>query len=396
MLRRSAIGLIVTSTVMFLCAMLVSAEPCCGQQANAQEVTKLHHTRGHKDAPKEVRAKLHAEAFKRNGHRVKSLPKATAASFDCRTAPGFVVLPADDQGQCGDCFGVSSTDCCSMALARAGVLPATEAGRLSSQYGLDNPRAFVGGCNGGDEAEVIDFIYNNGFPLTKDYGPYSAVPGRLKSITGMPVYKIGGYGYCTPSQQDGVAATQDMKNCIAQYGPISVAFDASECDNYQWPATMVGTGTSVDHAVLCIGWDDTHDNGDGTKGAFLGMNQWGQANASTVTFVSQAWGGPGCTFWIKYGADSFGTEAIWVTAGTPPAPTPVPPTPVPPTPTPPGPTPVPPTPTPSAVTVTLTTDQVQAIISQAQGSGSVLITPSMTIQQLIDALAAAKNSPPNK
>ena len=295
-------------------------------------VQPVKHGRGHKRAPKEVRDRLHNEAFKRHGHRVKSLPRATAVAFDCRTAPGYVVLPANDQGSCGDCFGVSSADGCSMALAKAGIVPASEAGRLSSQYGLDNSQAFQGGCNGGDEAQVIDFIKTNGFPLTKDYGPYTASPGRLKPLTGMQVYKIGDWGYCTPSQQEGVAATDDIKACMIQYGPISVAFDAGECDSYKWPGTMTGTGTGVDHAVLCIGWDDNHDNGDGSKGAFLGMNQWGQANASTVTFPSQAWGGPNGTFWIKYGADSWGTEAIWITAGTPPTPTPVPPTPVPPTP----------------------------------------------------------------
>ena len=80
------------------------------------------------------------------------------------------------------------------------------------------------------EAQVIDWCKTNGLPSTKDYGPYNASSGNCKSITGMKMWKITDYGYCTPNQQQGVAATQDMKNCIAQYGPISVAVDASAFD----------------------------------------------------------------------------------------------------------------------------------------------------------------------
>lgn len=276
--------------------------------------------RGYERAPDHLYNAIHDRAAARHGHRMGRLPKATPATFDCRTAFGNV-LPVDDQGQCGDCFGVSAADGCSMALIRAGLLPLDDVkGRLSSQYGLDNSNAFQGGCGGGDEAQVIDFIHQYGFPLTSEYGPYRASPGRLKPLAGMQVLKIGDYGYCTPSQQGGVASTQDMKNAMAQYGPLSVAFDAGGCNGYQWPEVMSGRGNNVDHAVLCIGWDDA-------KQAFLGMNQWG------------SWGGPGGTFWIQYGAWSWGSEAIWVTAGA--LPPPVPPVPpVPPTP------PVPPVPPP--------------------------------------------------
>lgn len=254
--------------------------------------------RGYVREPDHLHAARHAAALLRHGHRVRGLPKMTPASFDCRVAFGNV-LPVDDQMSCGDCFGVSAADGCSMALIRAGILPNDAIkGRLSSQYGLDYG-AFDGGCGGGDEAQVIDYIKTTGFPLTSDYGTYQGGAHKPKPISGMKIYKLGDYGYCTPAQQGGVANTQDMKNCMAQYGPLSVAFDASGCDSYQWPDVMSGNGNSVDHAVLCIGWDDA-------KGAFLGMNQWG------------SWGGPGGTFWIKYGSYAWGSEAIWMTAGVAP------------------------------------------------------------------------------
>ncbi len=277
--------------------------------------------RGHKPAPAHVAAKRHADAFARHGDKMKALPRVSAASFDCRQM-GWV-LPVNDQGQCGDCFGVSTIDGCAMSFVKAGRLPNAESSRWSGQYGLDCG-GFQGDCNGGDEAQVFEYAKTNGFPLTSSYGPYTAGVGRCKTVDPAKLLKIADYGYCTPSQEQGVASTDDIKTAMAAHGPISVAFDASECDSYTWPQTMCGTGTGVDHAVLCIGWDDAHDNGDGTKGAFLGLNQWGAS-----------WGDKG-VFWIKYGADSWGTEAIWVTAGPGPTPPPIPPgppvPPVPPTP----------------------------------------------------------------
>ena len=278
-------------------------------EAKAQAPPKIKdedRPRGYKPAPPEVRAKLHANSLKRNGDRVAKFPVVTAPSWDCRDLG--IVLPVNDQGNCGSCYLVSSADGCSMALIKAGKLPLdTSKGRLSSQFGLDCKN--FGGCGGGDEAEVIDYIMKSGFPLTSDYGPYTARPGRCK--TGDSVHTIANYGFCTPAQQQGVASTQDMKNSIAQYGPISIAFDASGCNGYQWPNVMKGGGRNVNHAVLCIGWR-TATTG---KTEFLGMNQWG------------AWGGPGGTFWIEEGSYSWGTEAIWIDGGAAPPPPPPPPPP---------------------------------------------------------------------
>lgn len=282
--------------------------------STAGQAKKAAHPRGRVAPTPAVLKARHEAAFARHGHRMRGIPKTAAVSFDCQVTFGNE-LPENDQGQCGDCFGVSSADACSMALIKAGVLPYDgTTGRLSSQFGLDSG-AFVGGCNGGDEAQVIDYLKTNGFPLTSDYGPYVGGPQRLKPIAGMTMYKIADWGYCTPSQEDGIANTQDIKNAMVRYGPISVAFDAGECDDYQWPQTMRGRGRNVDHAVLCVGWDDNHDNGDGTKGAFIGKNQWGRGFGELGTN----------RFWIKYGADSWGTEAIWMSASA--SPLPIPPVP---------------------------------------------------------------------
>jgi hypothetical protein len=262
-----------------------------------------------------------AEALRRHGRHALNLPVTGLTQFDCKVAFGNV-LPYDDQGQCGDCFGVSSADLCSMALIKAGLLPLdTTKGRLSSQYGLDNRQAFQGGCNGGDEGQVIDFIKTTGFPLTSDYGPYQASPGYLKPISGMQIYKVADYGACDPSKPNGIADYQLMKNCMVQYGPLSVALDASCLNNYSSISTVIkGSGGNVDHAIGSDAFDDSKGslsvavNPDGgkqirglTAGALRGYNQWGQ------------WGDPSDYnhFWIEAGAYSFGTEAMWIDGGAP-------------------------------------------------------------------------------
>jgi hypothetical protein len=109
-----------------------------------------------------------------------------------------------------------------------------------------------------------------------------------------------------------------MKNCIAQYGSISVAGDAGNFDSYSG-GTITSNGQNVDHAILADGWDDNHDNGNGTKGAMILRNQWGAGWGITINGVSGR-------VWVAYGrggqglADSWGTEAIWMSAGAIPPP----------------------------------------------------------------------------
>lgn len=294
----------------FVASGVPSQEPPLFNAPQVKDADKF--PRGRNVDPAKV-AKRHEEAFKRHSHRMKALPNTALDSFDCRTAFGCV-LPVNDQGQCGDCYGVSACDAMSMAFAKAGYFKADGKSRLTFQYGLDCKPNF-GGCNGGDEGEVIAFGKANGFPLESDYGPYLARPGKCRDVSGMKLWKIGDYGYCTPSQQQGVASTQDMQNAMVRYGPLSVAFDASGCNGYQAGQIMRGRGNNVDHAVLCIGWKTVAG-----KVVFLGLNQWGN------------WGDNG-TFWIEEGSYSWGTEAMFVSVNAlppPPDPTPVPPGPNPP------------------------------------------------------------------
>ena len=253
----------------------------------------------------------HSAAFARHGYRMMSLPKSSIAEFDWRSF-GFVP-PIKNQASCGSCYQFSGADICEMAFMKAGVM-SVNSGGLAEQYGMDCQQ--WGGCGGGDEWNVIDWCQKNGIPSTADYGPFTAGSGPCQLKAGTKMWKIDDYGFCTPSQQQGIASVQDIKNAMVLYGPISVAVDAAAFNSYSG-GVMRGSGSNVDHAVILVGWKDDY---------WIGRNQWGTD-----------WGEQGY-FKIAYDAYSIGTEALWATVAAlpvPPGPGPTPPPPGPdPTPTP--------------------------------------------------------------
>lgn len=305
----------------FLVGLLaVALLPLALAQPPAQPVKPepVKHGRGHKPPSAEVVRQRHAAAFRRHDHRMRAQPVATASSYDCRTLG--VVPPVVDQGSCGSCWDFSGSGMVTSALIKAGCGKADGSFRISEQYVLDC--GSNGGCNGDDNVTVLDMAKKAGLPTEAQYGPYRAREGRCQSNASMQMYKILDWGFCTPSQEMGVASTQDIKNAMVQYGPIGCAVAADGMDGYQPGTVFAGNSRNIDHDVILVGWDDAK----GKNGAWLMRNSWGTS-----------WGDGGY-MWIAYGANEIGTEAVWCTA----APLPPPPAPpVPPGPSPPGPGPAP-------------------------------------------------------
>lgn len=275
-------------------------------------VKAFHYHRGRKVDLHKLIHRRHL-AYQRHGALAFTFPKADDAVY---YAPE--TLGCGDQGQCGSCYLCSSFKVCSKALVGAGKLPADDSkGMLAWQFGMDC-HSDLGGCNGGDEAEVIDLLKNTGSPVTSDYGAYTAGSGHCKTGT-WTIYKINDYGYCDPSSAaNGVGATQLIKNSIKAKGTVSVAAAAGgDWDSLSDGQVISGNSSDINHAISLVGWDDS-------KGAWAMENQWGTSWGYEIN------GKPGRA-WIKYGADGIGTEAIWVDAGQSPGPGPGPtPTPVPP------------------------------------------------------------------
>jgi cathepsin L len=249
-------------------------------------------------APKDLAA-LRKASVHRYGAVLKKLPKITAPSFDCRTLG--LVPPIVNQGQCGSCWDFSGTGMCTSALIKAGYGKADGSFMLSEQYTLDCGKN--GGCDGDDNTTVMAWAQATGIPTTADYGPYTASPGPCRFTAAMKLYKIADWGFCTTSDTQGVATTQDIKNAMVAYGPIGAAVAAGpDWDAATATTTLTGNSTDINHDIILVGWDDDHVNGEGTKGAWIVRNSWGTE-----------WANNGYCF-VKYGADSIGTEAIWCTA----------------------------------------------------------------------------------
>ena len=279
---------------------------------------RFAHGRGHK--PAKNLAELKAASAAAHRHRLKALPKITAPTWDCRTLG--LVPPIVDQGQCGSCWDFSGTSVVTSALIKAGYGKPDGSFALSEQYTLDC--GSNGGCSGDDNVTVLTWAKTTGLPTTAAYGPYIAQAQGCKYAASMTLYKLADWGFCTTSDTNAVATTQDIKNAMVAYGPIGAAIAADNAFESN-PAGQVfqGSGsTDINHDIVLCGWDDS-------KGAWLLRNSWGTS-----------WCDAGYC-WIKYGANAVGTEAVWASAtALPPPPAPVPPAP-PPGPTPPGPVPSP-------------------------------------------------------
>lgn len=274
----------------------VKQEPC-------QDTTDPY-MRGYKAPPHA--AKCVADSWERHGNRLKAIPPVSATSYDCRTLG--LVPPIKNQGNCGSCWDFSGIGICESALIKAGYGKA-ESFTLSEQYILDCEPT-NGGCNGDWPETPIKWCKSNGVPSVAEYGPYQARSGKCRSTAQMKYYKIADFGFVSSTQ--GVASTQAIKDCMVQYGPISVAVAADNAfANYRAGTVFKGNSRDINHAVILVGWDDA-------KGAWLMRNSWGKE-----------WGDQGY-MWIAFGANQIGTEAMWASATVlppvPPSPPPVPPT----------------------------------------------------------------------
>jgi hypothetical protein len=183
-----------------------------------------------------------------------------------------------------------------VAFINAGIFPPDGSGRFSEQYTMDCGRN--GGCGGDDNVTVLDWAKKTGLPLASDYGPYQARSSSCK-VGSKKLYKIDDWLFLDGSGGSGVTNTDKIKAGIMLYALVGVAAAAGgDWDNAGPGHTITGRSSGINHDISLVGWDDDHDNGDGTKGAWIMRNNWGTR-----------WGDNGYA-WIKYGADSIGTEAV--------------------------------------------------------------------------------------
>lgn len=198
--------------------------------------------------------------------QVSSLP----SSWDWRTKG--VVSPIRDQGQCGSCWAFSGTSTIESAVAiKTGML-----NDLSEQQGVDCSTVKEGyknmGCNGGWYYDLWDYVKANGGLALESCYPYTSGVTKStgtckKTCSSVASTKVTGQVIVTPYSDS------SMLNAL-YVNPVSVAIEA-DTKAFQMYSSGVfsnsGCGTTLDHAVVLVGWGTDSVGGD----YYILRNSWG-------------------------------------------------------------------------------------------------------------------------
>jgi PKD repeat protein len=207
---------------------------------------------------------------------VTSTPVGVPASWDWRSQ----CTPIENQGSCGDCWAYASVGTleCNISI----IDNVTK--DLSEEYVTD---CYTGngsnGCNGGNVASDI-YLSPKGAVYESDDPTSCNSTGQTGSCGGPYPYHetIDSHASVGGSMPSDAA----MKQAIYDYGPIWIAVDASGFNSYNG-GILSGQGSSIDHAVMLVGWDDAQ----GLR------NSW-----------AASWGISGYMY-IAFGSYSVGTDA---------------------------------------------------------------------------------------
>ena len=264
---------------------------------------------GHVRAPNKDH--LIALSLMRHGRMLRGLRQDVPAAFDARDKG--IIGPIKDQKQCGSCWDFSGTFVTEVAFYLSGILKPDGSQALSEEYTLSCGNN--GGCNGDDNTNVLAWAKKTGLPLSSDYGPYTASADRCNWKQGMKLYQIDDWGFADSNGGNGVTPASMIKAAIMAYGCVGCAVAAGG-DSFWDSGTGVGTASSneIDHDVGIIGWDDS-------KGSIsVAVNAAGGKSSLTCWNMRNSWGtswGNSGYAWVREGAYSLGTEAVWATVKNP-------------------------------------------------------------------------------
>jgi C1A family cysteine protease len=206
---------------------------------------------------------------------VKNLPAAVAPIVDVPASVDWttkgVVTPVKNQGQCGSCWAFSTTGSleCDYAIKTGSLVSLSEQQLVdcSSSYGNQ-------GCNGGWYYYGWEYAAKEGGLCTEAAYPYTGVDGTCKTSCGTK--------YDAPKTYTSVTADDESAlESAAAIGCVSVAIEADQfAFQYYSSGVLTGTcGTSIDHAVLVVGY-----------GTESGQDYWKIKNSWGTTWGEEGYG----------------------------------------------------------------------------------------------------------
>ena len=203
------------------------------------------------------------------------------------------VTPVRDQGDCGSCWAFAT-----IAPIESNILIKDTINVDISEQWLINCNGYGWGCeHGGWWAH--DFFKDKSDECGKVGGvleseiPYKANEGSCKCDRHQ-IFFIHDSAYVGASNT--VPPTENLKQAIMDYGPLTVGvYAGNDFRDYTGGIFTKDIGSSINHAVTIVGWDDNNGNG-----YWIVKNSWGYD-----------WGEDGYIR-IKYGKSLIGYGAKYV------------------------------------------------------------------------------------
>ncbi|CAG9334340.1 unnamed protein product [Blepharisma stoltei] len=209
----------------------------------------------------EFKAKFSSSPVQKSEKNIVVLDPLTAPSAIDWTTKG-AVTPVKNQGECGSGWAFSASG----AVEGAWYLSGHTILSLSTQEILDCSTTFGNnGCNGGTVDNAFKYIISKGLTSDQNY-PYKGVDGACsKTKVAMVNATISNYTDVTPDNVNQLYAA------VAK-GPVSVSVDSSQevWQFYKGGIVDKNCGTSLDHGVLIVGYNQTN-----TPAYWKVKNSWG-------------------------------------------------------------------------------------------------------------------------
>jgi len=226
--------------------------------------------------------KLHANTFyptKLSPRAVKNylLERRLPLRWDWRDMG--VVTPVKNQGGCGACYATSVV---AMIETKQSIRKNGLSDNLSVQQILDC-KTEASGCNGGDPADVLNWLNGTYVCRFKYWYPNHCRWRKPKLTTEIRYPNVYRDQFCKRSKvRGGTVQIQDyfckygiseldILHYIHTYGPVTVAVDSTSWIDYVGGVIHHNCGGGVNHAVVIVGYEVLDDH----TPRYIIKNSWG-------------------------------------------------------------------------------------------------------------------------